>query len=79
VLRRLLAETAATPGLNGYRGIGEIWGKREVVLEKQRHKNVLQDIFIIHFRPHHGTELTAGSDRSIILTVIYLRGISSQS
>jgi hypothetical protein len=28
-------------------------------------QNVLQDIFIIHFRPPHGTELTAGSDRSL--------------
>jgi hypothetical protein len=34
VLRRLLAETAATLGLNSYRGIGEIRGKKEGVLEK---------------------------------------------
>jgi len=34
VLRGLLADTEVTLGLSGYRGISEIWGKREAVLEK---------------------------------------------
>jgi len=34
VLRGLLADTEVTLGLSGYRGMGEIWGKRQAVLEK---------------------------------------------
>jgi isopentenyl diphosphate isomerase/L-lactate dehydrogenase-like FMN-dependent dehydrogenase len=34
VLRGLLAEAEVTLGLIGYKGIDEIWGKREAVLEK---------------------------------------------
>jgi lactate 2-monooxygenase len=34
VLRGLLADTEVTLGLSGYKGIDEIWGKRESVLEK---------------------------------------------
>ena len=34
VLRGLLADTEVTLGLSGYKGIDEIWGKREAVLEK---------------------------------------------
>jgi isopentenyl diphosphate isomerase/L-lactate dehydrogenase-like FMN-dependent dehydrogenase len=34
VLSRLLADTEFNLGLNGHKGIDEIWGKREAVLEK---------------------------------------------
>jgi hypothetical protein len=34
VLSRLLADTEFNLGLNDYKGIDEIWGKREAVLEK---------------------------------------------
>jgi isopentenyl diphosphate isomerase/L-lactate dehydrogenase-like FMN-dependent dehydrogenase len=34
VLRGLLADTEITLGLSGYKSIDDIWGKREVILEK---------------------------------------------